>query len=284
MAAGKGIAPQCAIGTDAERFSKPQCLLTAPIAPTDVARLSIALKPEFSAELDKMFLPRATLTAVPPTATVRNADQMTGGGGDVTPSSSSAQPLGFTGKIASLPKQPTFLAPVAASAEGSSRDPFSRAAAAAAAADDGPDAFFSSAASSATPSPVKQPVPVSSHPFATPSTMGPSRALAAAGPQQQAATTSTTSSSSHAALAKSLPLAARYLLIAAYFAAHNPPKSDVRMFVRVDDLEGVPKKGKKVKRGGGTAKKMGRSPSKVSRWFVRNGEQLRFQGQRRRHD
>jgi hypothetical protein len=34
-------------------------------------------------------------------------------------------------------------------------------------------------------------------------------------------------------------------LIAAYFAAHNPPKSDVRMFVRVDDLEGVPKKGKK---------------------------------------
>ena len=254
MAAGK-VLLIVALSRNTDEDIKTQCPLTAPIAPTDVARLSIALKPEFSAELDKMFLPRTTLTAIPPAAVVRPADLS--GGGDVTPSSSSAQPLGFTGKIASLPKQPTFLSPVNASAPGSSRHPF-----AGAAADDGPDAFFSSAASSATPSPVKQPVPVSANPFATPSAMGPSRALAAAGRQQQATTTS-----SHAALAKSLPLAARYLLIAAYFAAHNPPKSDVRMFVRVDDLEGVPKKGKKVKRGGGTAKKMGRSPSKVSRWL-----------------
>lgn len=247
MAAGKVDAPSGAVGT--EMSSNPQCLLPAPIAPTDVARLSIALKPEFSAELDKMFLPRTTLTAIPLAAATRTADQS--GGGDVTPSSSSAQPLGFTGKIASLPKQPTFLAPVGASAAGASRDPFSRPAPAA---DDGPNAFFSSAASSATPSPVKQPVPAASNPFATP----PTRALAT-GRQQ------TTTTSSHTALAKSLPLAARYLLIAAYFAAHNPPKSDVRMFVRVDDLEGVPKKGKKVKRAGGTAKKMGRNPSKVSR-------------------
>lgn len=39
-------------------------------------------------------------------------------------------------------------------------------------------------------------------------------------------------------------------MIASYLAAHNPPKSDVRMFVKVDDLEGVAgRKGKKSKRG-----------------------------------
>ncbi|GAA5865262.1 hypothetical protein JCM3774_004912 [Rhodotorula dairenensis] len=234
-----------------------------PIAPTDVARLSIALKPEFAAELDKMFLPRAALTALAPTALPTSGHQSGGPGAGAT---FSAQPLGFTGKIASLPKQPTFLAPVVSTtsmtADGRPSDPF-----AGAADDDGPDAFFSSAASSATPSPVKRPVPITpTDPFVASAPLplaGPSRALAAAagsgriGPPSAAV-------SSHAALAKSLPLAARYLLIAAYFAAHNPPKSDVRVFVRVDDLEGVPKKGKKVKRRGGTAKKMGRSPSKAA--------------------
>jgi len=70
---------------------------------------------------------------------------------------------------------------------------------------------------------------------------------------------------SAATLAKSLPLAARYVLLAAYFAAHNPPKSDVRMFVRVDETEGVARKGKKAKRKGGGAKAGGKGSPKVRR-------------------
>lgn len=55
---------------------------------------------------------------------------------------------------------------------------------------------------------------------------------------------------SFSSLTRSLPSISRYLLIASYLAAHNPPKSDVRMFVKVDDLEGVAgRKGKKSKRG-----------------------------------
>ncbi|GAA5933881.1 uncharacterized protein JCM15063_000499 [Sporobolomyces koalae] len=50
-------------------------------------------------------------------------------------------------------------------------------------------------------------------------------------------------------LTKSLPTVSRFLLIAAFLAAHNPPKSDVRMFVKVDELEGIARKGKKGKRG-----------------------------------
>lgn len=59
-------------------------------------------------------------------------------------------------------------------------------------------------------------------------------------------------------LAKSLPAIARYLLLASYYASFNPPKSDVRCFVRVD--EGIARKGKKGRRM--AAPKPG-SPSKV---------------------
>ncbi|POY72452.1 hypothetical protein BMF94_4278 [Rhodotorula taiwanensis] len=223
-----------------------------PIAPTDVARLSIALKSDFAAEFDRIFLPRATLTAVAPPPRPSAPGVAAAQQDPLTPTAS--QPVGFTGRIAALPRQPSFLAPVSESpAAGTARPPTNQL--------DGPDSFFSSAASSATPSPVKRTASMAVDPFAA-AAAGPvpSPRLVAA----SSVRLGTTQPSSHVALAKSLPLAARYLLIAAYFAAHNPPKSDVRMFVRVDELEGAPQKGKKAKRGGGSAKKMGRSPSKAA--------------------
>ncbi|KAI5481716.1 Origin recognition complex, subunit 5 [Pseudohyphozyma bogoriensis] len=63
----------------------------------------------------------------------------------------------------------------------------------------------------------------------------------------------TTPSLPTAALAKSLPVLSRLLLIASYYASYNPPKSDVRCFVKKDDE--IAKKGTKAKRG---------SPKKVT--------------------
>ncbi|SGZ18046.1 BQ5605_C020g09160 [Microbotryum silenes-dioicae] len=65
-------------------------------------------------------------------------------------------------------------------------------------------------------------------------------------------------------LASSLPFVARMLILASFYAAFNPPKSDVRVFVKVD--EGIARKGKK----GRQIKKfrVGNSPTKVKkpRW------------------
>ncbi|KAM0754796.1 hypothetical protein T439DRAFT_321842 [Meredithblackwellia eburnea MCA 4105] len=59
-------------------------------------------------------------------------------------------------------------------------------------------------------------------------------------------------------LAKNLPVLAKWLLVAAFYAGHNPAKSDVIKFVKVD--EGIAKKGKKNRKS--PAKKPG-SPSKA---------------------
>lgn len=67
------------------------------------------------------------------------------------------------------------------------------------------------------------------------------------------------SSSTTTSLARSLPRLARFLLLASFYAAFNPPKSDVRHFVRIDET--VVKKGKKGRKV--SPKKPG-SPSKVS--------------------
>lgn len=54
-------------------------------------------------------------------------------------------------------------------------------------------------------------------------------------------------------LAKSLPELSKWLLLASFYAGFNPPKTDVRNFVKVD--EGIAKKGKKGKKA--TVKKPG---------------------------
>ncbi|BGP23211.1 hypothetical protein JCM10295v2_002105 [Rhodotorula toruloides] len=209
-----------------------------PIAPTDTARLSIALKSDFAAELDRLFLPRLTQPAPPPTTTTAPP---------VSTAAGQAMPVvGFTGTISALPKQPTYLDSPAKT---------------------GSD-FFASA--STTVSPVRS--SYQDDPFTAstgPSTPIRKHAVSAGnvasrsgGLFSPSSATTSRNSTSQLSLAKSLPIASRYLLIAAYFAANNPPKSDVRMFVRVDELEGVAKKGKKARKA--SAKKAGQSPTKGS--------------------
>ncbi|GAA5976599.1 hypothetical protein JCM11641_001352 [Rhodosporidiobolus odoratus] len=229
-----------------------------PIAPTDTARLSIALKSEFAAELDRLALPRQSLS-LPSSLPVPSSS--------APPTTHAPQRLhGFAGTIATAPKQPTYLAPVPPTPEkaGSSssysstnsfgaaypssvvtptrssnpNDPFER-------------TFSTNADSSTSTTPLRQQAlpasaSASSHVLFTPSTLARQKTL-----------------STHAALSKSLPVVARFLLLAAYFAAVNPPKSDVRMFVRVDEMEGVAKKGKKARKA--SAKKAGASPTKGSK-------------------
>lgn len=79
-----------------------------------------------------------------------------------------------------------------------------------------------------------------------------SSSSAAASTSGAGAAAALTSTAAHAlrssqTLSKSLPVIARYLLIAAFYASFNPAKSDVRHFVKVD--ENVAKKGKKGGRG-----------------------------------
>ncbi|BGO90022.1 hypothetical protein NBRC10512_002008 [Rhodotorula toruloides] len=208
-----------------------------PIAPSDTARLSIALKSDFAQELDRLFLPRlsqAAPTSAPAAPTA------------LTAAAQAAPVLGFTGTISALPKQPTYLDSPAKTGND----------------------FFASASTSASPArPSYQ-----DDPFAAPA--GPStpirkHAVSAANVSSgsgnlfsPSSATTSRNSISQLSLAKSLPIASRYLLIAAHFAANNPPKSDVRMFVRVDELEGVAKKGKKARKA--SAKKAGQSPTKGS--------------------
>lgn len=51
---------------------------------------------------------------------------------------------------------------------------------------------------------------------------------------------------SDVSLSRSLPTLAKWLLLASFYAAFNPPKTDVRCFVRVDD--GIARKGKRHRR------------------------------------
>ncbi|GJN87193.1 hypothetical protein Rhopal_000138-T1 [Rhodotorula paludigena] len=226
-----------------------------PIAPTDTARLSIALKADFAAELDRLFLPRTSLS-------FSTASGVSG------PSASSAAAAtaatasaGFAGTISAPRAGPAYL-------DSPAKDPSD---------------FFASAAvaSASADSPFR---PSTSFSAADPFLIGPSTplkqqslparsassALSSRAPQQQQQVSAATS------LARSLPLCARYLLLAAYFAAHNPPKSDVRMFVRVDELDG-PGAGKgKAKGKGGKAKRKGggggrKSPKKAARSSALHG-------------
>lgn len=68
--------------------------------------------------------------------------------------------------------------------------------------------------------------------------------------------------SSDLSLTKSLPLLSKWLLLASFYAGFNPPKSDVRHFVKID--EGIARRGKKIKRST-KGFRPGGSPSKVSR-------------------
>ncbi|SCV67843.1 BQ2448_5454 [Microbotryum intermedium] len=68
-------------------------------------------------------------------------------------------------------------------------------------------------------------------------------------------------------LANSLPFVARMLILASFYAAFNPPKSDVRVFVKVD--EGIAQKGKKSRQ----IKKfrVGNSPTKAQITSLESG-------------
>ncbi|BGP30512.1 hypothetical protein JCM10296v2_002267 [Rhodotorula toruloides] len=208
-----------------------------PIAPTDTARLSIALKSDFAAELDRLFLPRL---AQPVPASAPAAPTASTAAGQAAPV------LGFIGTISALPKQPTYLDSPAKT---------------------GSD-FFASASTAAwpaRPSYAEDPFPAPTGPSTPIRKHTVSAANVASGSGNlfsPASATTSRNSTSQLSLAKSLPIASRYLLIAAYFAANNPPRSDVRMFVRVDELEGVAKKGKKARKA--SAKKAGQSPTKGS--------------------
>ncbi|GAA5834925.1 hypothetical protein JCM9279_007148 [Rhodotorula babjevae] len=232
-----------------------------PIAPIDTARLSIALRPDFAAELERLFLPRPTLATLPP-AGPTTASSSNGAGAGSGAAATSA--LGFTGTIAAPPKQPTYLDSPSSSAVNAG------AAGSAPGASDGASSgdFFAARAAQAFASPAR-PGPSSGaiDPFfagGAPAMVRTASSSSRAGTGAPAtAAAAAPAPASAATLAKSLPLAARYVLLAAYFAAHNPPKSDVRMFVRVDETEGVARKGKKAKRKGGGAKAGGKgSPKK----------------------
>ncbi|GAA6034864.1 hypothetical protein JCM8097_009338 [Rhodosporidiobolus ruineniae] len=223
-----------------------------PIAPTDTARLSIALKTDFSAELDRLALPRQSLSVVSSSSSLLTASS------SATPAAPT-QLHGFAGTIAALPNQPRYLADVPPTPDKNGS---------------GSSSFFAAASSSAVPTPTRSTDP--SDPFG-PAT--PLRHQAAASSSScsvpngggsgsllftsSTATAHKKSLQTHAALAKSLPVVARYLLLAAYFAGVNPPKSDVRMFVKVDETEGVAKRGKKARKQ--RVAKPGASPSKNSK-------------------
>ncbi|GAA5991231.1 hypothetical protein JCM5350_005947, partial [Sporobolomyces pararoseus] len=211
---------QSAIGNDLEQLSWwscklwPECIQLVegsnpPIPPDRLDRLKIAMQPLLNATLGQLNQPRPSLLPA--------RFRQEGAPGGETGSSDSMVRHGFAGVIREAPKAPTYLAPVNDSPTRST-------------------SFASASAASASfelePPPLR-PFPLTSNPSSSSSL-------------STAAKPSTTSSSS---LTKTLPTISRFLLIAAYLAAHNPPKSDVRMFVKVDELEGVAKKGKKSKRG-----------------------------------
>ncbi|GAA5887289.1 hypothetical protein JCM6882_002477 [Rhodosporidiobolus microsporus] len=234
-----------------------------PIAPTDTARLSIALKSTFAAELDRLALPRQSLSAVPSSSSGFPSSSSSSFASAAAPAPTTLQ--GFSGTIAAPPKQPTYLAPVPPTPEKNGSGGGSRSGGG------GGATFFAAASSSAQATPTRPSDP--NDPFSSSAIAGPSTPL-----RHQALSTSSAAASllfpssaaasgkkvlnPHASLASSLPIVARYILIAAYFAAVNPPKSDVRMFVRVDETEGVARKGKKTRKGG---RKPGASPSKAAK-------------------
>ncbi|GAA5948760.1 hypothetical protein JCM21900_005286 [Sporobolomyces salmonicolor] len=191
-----------------------------PIAPTDTARLSIALKPDFAAELDKIGLPRPSLSAFSTTSPSPHGPAHT------------PQLHGFAGSIAAAPKQPTYLTPAPdSSVQDEASSP------------SGGSANFFAAATTGRAGDAR------SADYFVPSASPPLRRQALPSPSHPVLPALSATSSPAQALAKSLPVSARFLLLAAYFAAVNPPKSDVRMFVRVDETEGVAKKGKKGRKG-----------------------------------
>lgn len=117
------------------------------------------------------------------------------------------------------------------------------------------DSFFSNTSSHHSERPKQPTTPLhrqvqnlsafSNHPSSQPSSPSKAQAL-----------------SSDLSLTKSLPLLSKWLLLASFYAGFNPPKSDVRHFVKID--EGIARRGKKLKKSS-KGFKPGGSPKKVSR-------------------
>ncbi|GAA6005157.1 hypothetical protein JCM11491_002597 [Sporobolomyces phaffii] len=220
---------QSAIGNDLDQLSWwvcklwPKCLEVVegsnpPIPPERLDRLKIALQPHLNTALAQLGQPRSSLSDH------GSSDSAGRGKGAELRDGASSDSIvrhGFAGVIRELPKGPTYLAPVNDSPTKST-------------------GFTSGSAAATTSSFELEPPPLRPFPLHSTPSSSSLAALDASKPSN-----STLSSS----LTKSLPTVSRFLLIAAYLAAHNPPKSDVRMFVKVDELEGVARKGKKTKRG-----------------------------------
>ena len=94
---------------------------------------------------------------------------------------------------------------------------------------------------------INPPSPSSSHTLPlTPIKKRALRITDAAAASAQASPRKALSIASDVSLSRSLPVLAKWLLLASFYAAFNPPKTDVRCFVRVDD--GIARKGKRARK------------------------------------
>ncbi|KAK4058499.1 hypothetical protein OIO90_000661 [Microbotryomycetes sp. JL221] len=179
-----------------------------PIAPTNIAALHQHIKPDLARERDLVAGTRPSLDPISPTKTPSRKF-----------AAAETRVLhGFTGTIPDLPdrpQQPQFLVGPGSPSSSMANQVFSH---------------------SATPiTPLRQQA-IRITPDLTPTT---ERFLSIRSQQQHV------SDKARQTLSRSLPVISRYLLIAAYYASFNPPKSDVRHFVKVNEDERVAKRGKK---------------------------------------
>ncbi|GAA5847190.1 hypothetical protein JCM3766R1_001828 [Sporobolomyces carnicolor] len=224
---------QSAIGNDVDELNWTVCTLwprcvelversNPPIPPDRLDRLKIALQPELNSALSRIGQPRPSLSSL---LITRRPCLTDSGPGSGRRDDDDEVRHGFSGVIRDAPKGPTYLDPVV------------------------DDDDSSRIVDTIDHSPHHHRVRLS--PFVASSNSTTGLHGGAASPLSQRSTPTINSSLSSSSLSKSLPTVSRFVLVAAFLAAHNPPKSDVRMFVKVDDLDGASsaRRGKKSKRG-----------------------------------
>lgn len=194
------------------RISNASTILPAPIPPTDIARLTQQLKPDFARELDQIAQPHQPLSLSIPTE-------------------APTAPQGFSGHMPA--PAPSGFPNLAASSEELYRIPSSH----------------------TSTTPLRRQA-IQNFPSVSGSQAGsaPSSPSKSSGGGGGGGATATDSS-----LARSLPVLARWLLVASFYAGFNPVKSDVVFFVKID--EGIAKKGKRARKA--PVRKPGTSPTKV---------------------
>ncbi|GAA6062628.1 hypothetical protein JCM10212_000290 [Sporobolomyces blumeae] len=216
-----------------------------PIPVDRLDRLKIALQPYLNAALSELGHPRSSLVIASGYPSARSSSVNQGGPSRQASSQGQGQTgggarptmqHGFSGTIKPLDKGPTYLAPPPDSPSSSSRSSDSRTGTVGGAP---PESVYRTSRGDGALRPDLVPL----HPSSSSSTSLRSTAA------QISSNPSAPPPPTTASLTRSLPKSSRLLLVSAYLAAHNSAKSDVRMFVRVDELEGVAKKGKGKRRG-----------------------------------